>query len=399
MGFSAVKLSDRVYWVGAVDWTVRDFHGYSTSRGTTYNAYLVLDEKITLIDTVKAPFKEEMLARIATVVAPADIDYIISNHAEMDHSGALPLVIDVIKPEKIFASIMGAKALEEHFHLGREVVAVKDGESLPLGKLTVKFFETRMLHWPDSMVSYIPDERLLFSQDGFGMHLASSERFADEIPLPTLKFEAAKYYANILLPYSSLVLKLLERIREVGLEVNIIAPDHGPIWRKEPLTVVSWYKDWAEQRPTAKAVVVYDTMWQSTDLMARAIAEGIAGEGINVKLMRLRANDRSDVMTEMLDAGLVVLGSPTLNNGLFPTVADMLVYMKGLKPKNKVGAAFGSYGWSGEAAALINDELRAMGVEVIAEPLKVKYVPDENNLQQCWNWGRGLGQRLKERIK
>ncbi len=399
MGFSAVKLSDRVYWVGAVDWTVRDFHGYSTSRGTTYNAYLVLDEKITLIDTVKAPFKEEMLARIATVVAPADIDYIISNHAEMDHSGALPLVIDVIKPEKIFASIMGAKALEEHFHLGREVVAVKDGESLPLGKLTVKFFETRMLHWPDSMVSYIPDERLLFSQDGFGMHLASSERFADEIPLPTLKFEAAKYYANILLPYSSLVLKLLERIKELGLEVNIIAPDHGPIWRKEPLTVVSWYKDWAEQRPTAKAVVVYDTMWQSTDFMARAIAEGIAGEGINVKLMRLRANDRSDVMTEMLDAGLVVLGSPTLNNGLFPTVADMLVYMKGLKPKNKVGAAFGSYGWSGEAAALINDELRAMGVEVIAEPLKVKYVPDENNLQQCWNWGRGLGQRLKERIK
>ena len=279
MGFSAVKLNERVYWVGAVDWAVRDFHGYSTGRGTTYNAYLILDEKITLIDTVKAPFKDEMLSRIASVVVPTDIDYIISNHVEMDHSSALPLVVDLIKPEKIFASVMGVRALEEHYHLVRELVAVKDGETLNTGNLTIRFLETRMLHWPDSMVSYLPQERLLFSQDGFGMHLASSERFADEIPLDTLKLEAAKYYANILLPYSSLVLKLLERIKEMGIAVDIIAPDHGPIWRKEPMTIVSWYKNWAEQKPCAKALVIYDTMWQSTDLMARAIAEGIVSEG------------------------------------------------------------------------------------------------------------------------
>lgn len=408
MGFSAVKVSERVYWVGAIDWAVRDFHGYSTNRGTTYNAYLILADKVTLIDTVKAPFKGELLARIATVVNPERVDYIISNHAEMDHSGALPAVIATIKPEKVFASVMGVKALKEHFHLDYELIPVRDGETLNLGGVNLKFLETRMLHWPDSMVTYLIEEKLLFSQDGFGMHLATSERFADELPSELLWREGAKYYANILLLYSGLILKLLQRIDDLGIQLETVAPDHGPIWRScrgisnweaTPGTIINWYKEWAEQQPKEKVVVVYDTMWQSTDLMARTIADGVAGEGVPVKVMPLRANDRSDVMTELLDARAAVVGSPTLNNGLFPTVADFLTYMKGLKPKNKLGAAFGSYGWTGEAPAIIAEELKEMGVEMVAEPLKVKFIPDSRALANCRQLGTQIAQSIKEKVR
>lgn len=394
MSFKAVPVSNRVYWVGAVDWTVRDFHGYSTGRGTTYNAYLILADKVTLIDTVKAPFRDELLARISSVVNPESIDYIVSNHAEMDHSGALPDIIAMVKPEKVFASVMGVKALKEHYHLKDELVPVKDGDSLSLGNASLKFFETRMLHWPDSMVSYLIEEAVLFSQDGFGMHLATGGRFADEVDEAILKYEAAKYYANILLPYSHLVLKLIKRLNELGVPIDVIAPDHGPIWRRSPQPIVSWYAQWAEQKPARKAVIVYDTMWQSTDRMARAIADGLLEKGVDVKLMRLRANDRSDVMTELLDAGAVVVGSPTLNNGIFPTVADMLAYMKGLKPKNKIGAVFGSYGWSGEAVTIIAQELKEMGIQLVTEPLRVPYVPDGAALERC----RQLGSLLAERL-
>ncbi|NPV13689.1 FprA family A-type flavoprotein [candidate division WOR-3 bacterium] len=397
MGFNAVKISDRVYWVGAIDWAVRDFHGYSTNRGTTYNAYLIIDEKVTLIDTVKAPFKDELLKRISSVIDLEKIDYIISNHAEMDHSGALPAIIEAVKPEKVFASVMGVKALKEHFHFGQDLIPLKDGDTLNLGLLNLKFLETRMLHWPDSMVSYLVEERLLFSQDGFGMHWATGERFADELNYETLRYEGAKYYANILLPYSALVLKLIERIGQLQLAIDIIAPDHGPIWRKEPMKVVSWYQEWAEQKPKKKAVVVYDTMWGSTDILARVIADAIAENGVETKVMRLRANDRSDVMTEILDAAAIVIGSPTLNNGIFPTVADVLTYIKGLKPKNKLGAVFGSYGWSGEAVSILAEELREMGVELVAEPLRVKYVPDKEAQEQARKLGHLLAQKITER--
>ncbi len=397
MGFNAVKISDRVFWVGAIDWAVRDFHGYSTNRGTTYNAYLIIDEKVTLIDTVKAPFKDELLRRISSVISPEKIDYIISNHAEMDHSGALPAIIEAVKPEKVFASVMGVKALSEHFHFTQELIPLKDGDTLNLGSLNLKFLETRMLHWPDSMVSYLVEERLLFSQDGFGMHWATGERFADELSYEILRYEGAKYYANILLPYSTLVLKLIERIGQLQLAIDIIAPDHGPIWRKEPMKVVSWYREWAEQKPKKKAVVVYDTMWGSTDILARVIADAIADNGVETKVMRLRANDRSDVVTEILDAAAIVFGSPTLNNGIFPTVADVLAYIKGLKPKNKLGAVFGSYGWSGEAVSILAEELREMGVELVAEPLRVKYVPDKEAQEQARKLGHILAQKITER--
>ncbi|MCJ7652873.1 MAG: FprA family A-type flavoprotein, partial [Actinobacteria bacterium] len=230
--FEAVKISDHVFWVGAIDWGIRDFHGYSTFRGSTYNAYLVVADDVILIDTVKAPFKEELLSRVSTVTAPSNIRYIISNHSEMDHSGCLPQVIAEVKPEKVFASPMGVKALEAHFHMGREITAVKDGDSLSLGGIDLSFLETRMLHWPDSMVTYFAEDKLLFSQDGFGMHLAAGERFADEIEESVMIEEGSKYFANILTPYAQLVTKLLERIGGLGIQIETICPDHGPIWRK-----------------------------------------------------------------------------------------------------------------------------------------------------------------------
>lgn len=394
--FSAVRVSEHVYWVGAIDWGLRDFHGYSTHRGSSYNAYLILADKVTLVDTVKRGFADELLARIASVIDPARIDYIISNHAEMDHSGSLPEIIQAVQPEKVFASAMGVKALAAH-NLTQQVEAVGNGSSLSLGNLTLRFWETRMLHWPDSMVSYLVEDQVLFSQDGFGMHLASSERFADEVDPWILRYEAAKYYANILLPYSPLVTKLLATIKELGIPIACIAPDHGPVWRKG-LDVLEWWREWAEQKPTNKAVIAYDTMWKSTELMARAIAEGLVETGATVKLAGMHGSTRSDVATELLEAGAFLVGSPTINNNMFPTVADLLCYIRGLKPKNLVGQAFGSYGWSGEGVKQVREELARMGVELVGEPVAVNYVPNQSALQACRELGRAVGRRMQERL-
>jgi len=394
--FKAARVTDHVYWVGAIDWAIRDFHGYLTSRGSTYNAYLILADKITLVDTVKRPFREEMLSRIASVIDPGDITYIISNHSEMDHSGCLPEVIQAVKPEKVFASVMGANALAEHFHLGREIVAVKDGESISLGNMNLSFVETRMLHWPDSMFTYLAEDGVLFSQDAFSMHLASSERFDDEISDDILNYEAARYFANILLPLSTPVSKLLEKVGGLDITMRIVATDHGPIWRKDVNRIVELYSRWAAQKPTKKAVVAYDTMWQSTAMMARAIGEGLKAGGADAKLMPLRACHRSDVAAEILDAGALLVGSPTLNNNLFPTVADALTYLKGLKPRNLIGAAFGSYGWSGEAVGQVEDVLRGMKVDLIGESIKVKYVPDDEALARCYSQGMLVAEKLRE---
>ncbi len=394
--FKAVKVSEHVYWVGAIDWAVRDFHGYSTNRGTTYNAYLILADKITLVDTVKASFRNELLARIASIVKPEKIDYIISNHAEMDHTGCLPDVIEAVKPAKVFASAMGAKALAEHFGMDSQITTVKDGEKLSLGNLNLTLVETRMCHWPDSMVTYLHEDELLFSQDAFGMHLASSERFADEIDETVLDVEAAKYYANILLPLSSFVAKTLDKAVGLGVPFSIIAPDHGPIWRKESGGIIESYARWAGQKRTNKAVVVYDTMWGSTAAMARAIGEGLTAGGASAKLMPIGSSHRSDVATEMLDAGALLVGSPTMNNTLFPTLADVLTYLKGLKPKGLVGGAFGSFGWSGEAVKDIASYLKDMDVEIVGEAVRVKYVPDAAALLVCRRLGEMVAERLGE---
>ncbi len=395
----AVKVTDRVWWVGAIDWGLKEFHGYKTARGTTYNAYLVLADKITLIDTVKAPFKEEMYQRIASVIGdPAKVEIVISNHAEMDHSGALPEVIRDLAPEKTYASLMGVKALDAHFRIGAKLTGVKTGDSISLGNMTVAFVETKMLHWPDSMFSYIPEEKILFSQDGFGMHLATDRIFADENDWAVVEQEMRKYYANILLPYSPQVLKLLEDYPKLGLDVKVIASDHGPIWRGDMLAKpFALYKTWAEQTPEKRAVVIYSTMWHSTEKMAAAIADGIREGGAVVEVLPLDAHSRSDVVTRLICAGALVVGSPTINNGLYPKVADVLTYIRGLRPRNLLGAAFGSFGWSGEAVAQINGYLTDMKAELITDGLKVKYVPTDDDLKQCFELGLQIARALGER--
>jgi flavorubredoxin len=394
--FQAVKVTDKVFWVGAIDWDIRDFHGYATSRGTTYNAYLVMADKPTLIDTVKAPFTDEMLARISSVCDPKAIRVIVSNHSEMDHSGGLPQVVDLIKPEKVLASAMGVKALQAHFHWNVPVQAVKEGETLDLGGEKLKFIETRMVHWPDSMFSYLEGAGVLFSNDGFGMHLASDHRFDDEVP--DWRAEAAKYYANILLPFSDIVLAVLDKVAKSGIKPTMIAPDHGPVFRKDTAKIVSLWGDWSRQRPGDKAVVVYDTMWGSTEKLARAAADGLIAEGVRTVVMPLRSHHRSDVATELLEAGALLVGSPTINKQLFPTVADCLSYLKGLRRKNLVGAAFGSYGWAGESVKLVHDSLAEMGVATV-EPLKCQYVPDAAALEAARSLGQKVAARLKEALK
>jgi len=392
--YSAIKVTDNVYWVGAIDWTIRDFHGYTTPHGSTYNAYLVMADDITLIDTVKAPFKDEMLSRIKSVVDPSKIKYIISNHSEMDHSGSLSDVIDFIKPEKVFASAVGVKTLKELFHDRHEIIPVKDGETLSLGNMELTFMETRMIHWPDSMFTYLAADELLFSQDAFGMHLASFERFADEIPAATLEYEGATYYANIVLPYSPIVLKALDKVAASGLKIKIIAPDHGPVWRKDIGRIIELYKKWASQKPTAKAVVVYGTMWHSTEKMAQAIGESLAQAGVRVKLFSMNETHRSEVVYEVLDAGALIVGSPTLNNNILPQMADVMTYLKGLKPANLIGAAFGSYGWSGESVKHLEATLKEMKVEIAAESISVKHVPDSDVLEKCHEMGKTIAAEL-----
>ena len=391
--FKAIKVSDNVFWVGAIDWNIRNFHGYSTGRGSTYNAYLVLGEKVTLIDTVKAPFEGEMMARIASLIDPKRIDYIVSNHSEMDHTGCLRNTIRAVEPEKVFASAMGAKAIYEHFGM-KDIQAVADGESLDLGNMKLTFLETRMLHWPDSMVTYLDADKILFSQDGFGMHLAGGGRFADEIDEGILRNEAARYFANILMPFAPLVTKLLARIENLGIEISIIAPDHGPIYRENVGWITDLWGGFAEQKPTKKAVVLYDTMWGSTDRMARSIADGLIEGGASVELRRITASHRSDVATDILEAGALIVGSPTLNNNIFPPLADAMIYLKGLKPKNLIGAAFGSYGWSGEAVGHLEKMLEEMKVELVHEGIKIKYVPTDSDLSRCREMGIAIAEKL-----
>ncbi|VAW41914.1 rubredoxin-oxygen oxidoreductase [hydrothermal vent metagenome] len=391
-----IELAKNIYWVGAVDWDIRDFHGYSTNRGTTYNAYLIIDEKITLIDTVKKAFHGDLMHRIHNIIDPKKIDYIVVNHVEMDHSGSLPQVIEEVRPEKVFCSKMGHRALLRHFH--REdwpYHVISPGEELSLGTRTLNFMETRMLHWPDSMFTYVKEDQILISNDAFGQHLASSERFDEEVNQDVLMRECTKYYANILTLYSPLVKKVLTKVREMNLPIKMIAPDHGVIWRTNPGKIIEAYSRWCGNESRGHALVIYDTMWKSTEMMAKAVADGLLDEGINYKLLDLRFSHRSDVMAEVLEAGAVVLGCPTLNNGLLPRMAGFLMYMRGLKPTNKIGAAFGSYGWSGESVKLLNQAMQDMKFTICHEGLRVQYVPEHEHLKECVELGHTVARSLK----
>lgn len=395
----AVKITDKVYWVGAIDWNIRDFHGYSTNKGTTYNAFLILSEKPTLIDTVKKEFFPEMMARIKSIIDPEKIEIIISNHSEMDHSGALPQTIAAVKPSAVYCSDMGLKDLTGQLNIGIEMQVVKTGDKIDVGGDTISFVEARMLHWPDSMFSYLEKENVLFTNDVFGMHYATSQLFDDENEERLWLREAEKYYANIVLPYSDIVLRFLDTVQKMGLAPKIIAPDHGFIWRKDPSKIIGLYAKWAAQAPKNKAVVVYDTMWGSTHKMAEAIAEGLRQGGTEVRLMSMHSCHRSDIVTELLDSSALVIGSPVLNSEIFPSMADILCYLKGLKKKGLVGAAFGSYGWNPTPVGQLDQSLKAMNVEAVAPALSCKFVPDEKTLQDCVALGLAVSRKVAEKIK
>jgi len=391
---SPIEIAKNIYWLGVIDWNIRDFHGYSTYQGSTYNSFLVMDEKIALIDTVKKDFADELIASISQLVDPTKIDYVISNHTEMDHSGGLQRIMHRIGDDKpLYCSKMGQKNLSKHFPNEWNYRPVEDGGELNLGKRTLSFMETRMLHWPDSMFTYVREDKILFSSDAFGQHYAGLERFDDEIGEAIMP-HALKYFANILLPYSSLILKLVDKVKKMGLIVDMICPDHGIIWRNDPAKIINSYVEWSLQKPKRKALVIYDTMWHSTEMMAEAIVEALGQEEVDARPMHLRSWHRSDIITEVVDAGAIIVGSPTLNNRLFPTVSDFLTYMKGLRPINKVVAAFGSFGWSGEAVKLISRELGEMKFNLIDPGLKIQYVPNDQDITACHDLGKRIAEAL-----
>ena len=376
----AVEIRPDIYWVGAVDWSLRNFHGYQTGRGATYNAYLIIDEHITLIDTVKAGFETELLARISSVIDPAKIDYIVSSHVEPDHSGGLPFMHQYAPNAKIITSLPnGLKGLTARYG-ELPYQGVKAGETLSLGKRTLNFVTTPMLHWPDSMVSYCPEEKILFSNDAFGQHFASSGRFDDENDLPTLMWEAQKYYANILFPYGKQAQTALQALG--GLDISLLATGHGILWRSHIADIVAAYKKWSAGEVLPKAVVVFDSMWHSTEMMAKAVVEGFRARGTQVTYYDLKVNTLSDIVTEILTSKYIAVGSPTLNNQMMPTVAGFMNYLKGLQPRGRQGFAFGSYGWSGQSIGLVEDALKEAGVEIIADKIRQLNVPTAAQLTE-----------------
>ncbi|MDR2054372.1 MAG: MBL fold metallo-hydrolase, partial [Desulfovibrio sp.] len=398
-----VLLKPEVYWVGAVDYSLRDFHHYSRSpQGSTYNAYLVRDGKNVLFDTVSAGFSEEMLSRISTLMDPGDIHYIVCNHLEKDHAGVLPRLVEICRPEKIFCSVMGRKSMASQFNTeGWPIQEVKDGERLNIGKRNVTFLETRMLHWPDSMVSFLEEDKILFSNDIFGQNIATSARFADQYDRLLLDRAVKDYYSNIVLPYSPLVLKTLGRIAELGLEFDVIAPDHGLIFRTRDDIgfILEAYREMAQQRPKLQAVIAYETMWSATGKMANSIGDGLDDEGVPYVLINLGSNHCSAVMNALADSGALVLGSATRNNMPMVNMVGLMAHVKGLRPQNLVGASFGAYGWSGEAPRIMAEELAAMKIDVVGEPVRAFFSPTPDDIARCRNLGAAVARALKTKIR
>ena len=389
-----VELKKGIYWVGAIDWNIRDFHGYSTPYGTTYNAYLILDEKNVLVDTVKAPFYLEMLGRISEIIDPSRIDVVVSNHVEMDHSGSLTQMVERIGNPTVITSERGQKGLTKHYNKkSLKFRTVKSGETFSVGHRTLTFVEAPMLHWPDSMFTYIKEDQLLLPNDAFGQHVASCQRFEDEVGEEVMK-HAAKYYANILWPLAPLILKKVDEVMKMGIPIDMIAPSHGLIWRKNPSRIIEAYVDWSQGKAGNKILVIYDTMWGSTEAIAKAILKGLVDEGVEARLLHLRSNHRSDIIEEMLEAKAILLGSPTLNNGMFPTMGDFLTYMRGLRPKGKVFGLFGSHGWGGGAIKEMRKALDQEKFEIWEKELSVQFVPDPEECKSAIQFGRDFARKV-----
>jgi len=392
-----MKIRKDIYWVGGIDWDVRNFHGYLTQRGTTYNAYLILDEKVILVDTVKHYLFDEMLARIKSVIDPAKIDYILSNHVEMDHSGSIPKMLELAPDARVITSTMGEKGLSRHYKQDWDFFVVKSGDTLNIGKKTLTFVHTPMIHWPDNMVTYVAEEKLLFSNDAFGQHIASSERYDDEIGWDILKEEAAKYYGNIVLPYGDQVKKAMEALSQ--LEIDLICPSHGIIWRSLIPKILEEYGKWSNHKTESKALIVYDSMWGSTEKIALMLREGIDEAGLHVTLRNLKTYHISDIITDMIKSRLILLGSPTLNNGMLPSMGAFLTYVKGLRPKKRVGLAFGSFGWGGQAVGEIENVMQELGWEIPVKSINIKYIPDDDELISVKEAGKSLGEYVLNKGK
>lgn len=378
---NAIEISPKVWWVGGIDWNERLFHGYTTEAGITYNAYLIMDEKITLIDTCKVTFSNELVQRISQVVDPAKIDVVITNHVEMDHSGSLPVIHKIAPNAQIYASA-GAGVNEVKAHFGIEATPVKSGDTLNIGERTLTFVTTPMVHWPDNMVTYSDVDQILFSNDAFGQHYATTKRFDDENDLCENMKQAKKYYANIVWPYGMQAHKALEAVK--GLELKMIAPSHGCIWRSHIDKILEKYEAWTTYQTEEKAVVVFDSMWHSTEMMAREICDSFIAEGISAKLIDVKASHISDIMTDLCDARYVAVGSPTLNSNMLPTVASFLTYMRGLSPKNdqRIGLAFGSYGWAPLGPKQVYEELEKAKFNLPVPVITQQWIPSEENLAE-----------------
>ena len=391
------ELTKGVYWVGVVDWGLRHFHGHelSTHRGSTYNSYLIVDEKVVLVDAVWGPHRDQLIKNISQIIDPSKIDIVVANHSEPDHSGGLPAVMRHVPDATVVVSKRGAESVEGHYHEPWKFKAVKTGDTINIGANDLVFVEATMLHWPDSMMTFLKGKNILMSNDAFGQHYATAFRFNDEVDQKELYEEAVKYYANILTPYSNLVLKKIEEVLTLGLKVEMIAPSHGVIWREDPLQIVKTYQEWAAQVPEKRVVILYDSMWQATHQMAEAIGKGLAAEGVPYKFFYMSTSDRNDVITEIFKANAVVVGSPTVNNGVLPTITPILEDLRGLKFQNKIGAAFGSYGWSGESVKLIEEHLTRCKIPIVAPGVRAKWQPREEDLSECENLGRKVAEAVK----
>ncbi len=397
----AVELKNGIYWVGAIDWAVRDFHGYETPRGTTYNNYLIMDDEITLLDTVKYDFADITIKNIRSVVEPSKIKHVVINHIENDHATSLDKIMELAPDATIYITEKGKKGLSRFFDISRwNIKVVKTGDTLNIGKRTLLFIETPMLHWPDSMMTYIKEDRILISQDAFGQHLASAVRFDDEFitcqSMSELEDAVIDYYANILMPFGQLIKTKIADIQKLGLEIEMIAPDHGVIWRADPQKVLQMYLDMASGKANLSVSIIYDTMWHSTEQMTLPIMQGIKDAGVECRVIKLRATPMSIAIKEFWKSRACLIGTPTLNNIMYPTVAEFLTHLRGLRPKNRMVAAFGSYGWGGGAVKEAYEEFKKMGLEIFEPGLQILYKPSFEDETKCYEFGREFAKKVKE---
>ena len=393
-----IKMTDKVTWVGKIDWELRRFHGdeYSTHRGSSYNSYLIKDEKTVLIDTVWEPFAKEFIENLKKEIDLKEIDYIISNHAEVDHSGALPLLMKEIPNTPIYCSSNGAKVLKSHYHEDWNFVEVKTGDTLEIGQNKLVFIEAKMLHWPDSMMTYMTGEDILFSNDAFGQHYASDLLYNDLVDQGELYQEAIKYYANILTPFNTLVTKKIEEILSFNYPINIIATSHGIIWRENPGQIIKKYIKWADNYEENQITIMYDTMWNATRKMAEAIADGIklVNKDVTIKLFNVAHSDKNDLITEIFKSKALLVGSSTVNKSIMSSTSGVLDMLRGLGFKNKKAVAFGSYGWSGESTSIIEERLKAAKFEIVNSGIKELWNPDKDGIQRCIEFGKEFANNI-----